>query len=56
MLARYAEGPEQLERALAGLDDAGLDATVSQDGWTVRRTVHHIVDGDVAARATRGGS
>jgi uncharacterized damage-inducible protein DinB len=46
VLARYAEGPEQLERALAGLDDAGLDARVSQNGWTVRQTVHHIVDGD----------
>jgi uncharacterized damage-inducible protein DinB len=28
------------------LDEAGLDARVSQDGWTVRQVVHHIVDGD----------
>ena len=46
VLARYAEGPEQLERALEGLDEAGLDARVSQDGWSVRQVVHHIVDGD----------
>jgi hypothetical protein len=46
VLARYAQGPEQLELALAGLDGPGLDASGSQGGWTVRQIVHHIVDGD----------
>lgn len=46
VLARYAEGPEQLERALEGLDEPDLNVRVSQHGWTVRQVVHHIVDGD----------
>ncbi len=46
VLARYAEGPAQLEAALEGLDEASLDVRVSQNGWTVRQVVHHIVDGD----------
>jgi hypothetical protein len=46
VLTRYAEGPEQLERALAGLDELGLDASRSPGAWTVRQIVHHIVDGD----------
>jgi len=45
-LARFADGPEQLERALEGLDEAGLDIPVFQDGWTARQVVDHIVDGD----------
>jgi len=46
ILARYVEGPAQLERALAGLQDADLDAPPAQGGWTIRQIVHHIVDGD----------
>ena len=46
LLARYAQGPEQLERALEGLDERDLDTRVSQHGWTVRQVAHHIVDGD----------
>jgi hypothetical protein len=42
VLARYADGPEQLERAIAGLNEPNLDARVSQDGWTVRQVVHHV--------------
>lgn len=46
VLRQYAEGPEILEDALAGLDGTGLDACGPQGGWTVRQIVHHIVDGD----------
>lgn len=46
VLAQYADGPGQLERALDGLDEADLDTRVSQGGWTVRQVAHHIVDGD----------
>ena len=46
VLARYTEGPIVLERAIADLQDADLDALPSQGGWTIRQIVHHIVDGD----------
>ena len=46
VLARYMEGPALLERALSGLQDADLDTSPSQGGWTIRQIVHHIVDGD----------
>lgn len=35
-----------LERAIADLQDADLDASPPQGGWTIREIVHHIVDGD----------
>jgi hypothetical protein len=46
VLARFMAGPALLERALAGVQDAELDASSSQGGWTIRQIVHHIVDGD----------
>jgi uncharacterized damage-inducible protein DinB len=46
IVARYVEGPAQLEQALVGLQDADLDAPPAQGGWTIRQIVHHIVDGD----------
>lgn len=46
VLARYMKGPALLERALAGIQDADLDAPPSRGGWTIRQIVHHIVDGD----------
>jgi uncharacterized damage-inducible protein DinB len=46
VLALYAKGPAMLERALADLQDADLDAPPSEGGWTVRQIVHHIADGD----------
>ena len=35
-----------LERAIADLQNADLDAPPSQGSWTIRQIVHHIVDGD----------
>jgi hypothetical protein len=46
VLARFREGPELLERALAGIQDSDLDTPPAQGGWTIRQIVHHIVDGD----------
>jgi hypothetical protein len=46
ILARYAEGPAELEQALAGLRDEDLDAPPAGGGWTIRQIVHHIADGD----------
>lgn len=46
LLTNYAKGPEQLESALAGLEEADLDVAAASDGWTIRQIAHHIVDGD----------
>lgn len=41
--------PEQLRRAVAGLDDAQLDTPYREGGWTVRQLVHHLPDSHVNA-------
>jgi hypothetical protein len=46
VLARYAEGPVQLENAIKGLAESDLDLAPSQGGWSIREIVHHIADGD----------
>jgi uncharacterized damage-inducible protein DinB len=46
VLGRYMEGPALLERALADIQEAELDAPPSQGGWTIREIAHHVVDGD----------
>lgn len=45
-IARYADGPKQLEAAVAGLSGANLDIAERDDTWTVRQIVHHVADGD----------
>jgi len=45
-IARFREGPYQLEQVVLGLTDADLDAKPSRGGWTIREIVHHIIDGD----------
>jgi len=45
-LARYADGPAQLDAALANLNEADLDWGPAEGGWTIRQIVHHIADGD----------
>lgn len=46
VLARFADGPKQLEAAIAGLSEGELDVAERVDTWTIRQLVHHIVDGD----------
>jgi uncharacterized damage-inducible protein DinB len=46
IIARYADGPDQVEAAIAGLSEGELDIAESDDTWTIRQIVHHIVDGD----------
>jgi len=46
IIARYADGPRQLEAALAGLPQGGLDVAERDGAWTIRQIVHHVVDGD----------
>jgi hypothetical protein len=60
VLARYADGPAQLEAAIAGLAEAELDLAQTADTWTIRQIVHHVVDGDdiwkVCVKAALGNS
>ncbi len=46
IVARYVEGPVQLEAAIAGLSEAELDIAPPGGGWSIRQIVHHIADGD----------
>ena len=46
ILAQYVAGPDDLERALEGLEEADLDAAREPGKWTIRQIVHHVVDGD----------
>jgi hypothetical protein len=60
ILARYADGPAQLEAAVTDLAEAELDLAQSADTWTIRQLVHHVVDGDdiwkVCIKAALGNS
>jgi len=46
IIARYADGPNQLETAIAGLSERDLDIAESDGAWTIRQIVHHVADGD----------
>jgi uncharacterized damage-inducible protein DinB len=46
IIARYADGPNQLETAIAGLSERELDIAESDGTWTIRQIVHHVADGD----------
>jgi hypothetical protein len=46
ILALYVDGPAQLDAALTGLAESDLDLALTNDAWTIRQIVHHIVDGD----------
>ena len=46
ILAQYVAGPDDLERAIEGLDEADLDAAREPGKWTIRQIVHHVIDGD----------
>jgi len=60
VLARYADGPAQLEAAIAGLTETDLDMAQTADTWTIRQIVHHVVDGDdiwkICIKAALGSS
>jgi hypothetical protein len=59
LLDGYVQGPERLVQALAELHDSDLDLALSEDTWSIRQIVHHIVDGDdlwkMCTKAALGG-
>lgn len=48
-IAQIAAAPEQLRRAVQGLDDKQLDTPYRDGGWTVRQVVHHVPDSHMHA-------
>ena len=46
ILKQYAEGPLLLDSILTSLSETELDLALSDDSWSIRQIVHHIVDGD----------
>ena len=46
ILARYADGPYQLDAVISGLSEADFDLALAPHTWTIRQYTHHIVDGD----------
>jgi catechol 2,3-dioxygenase-like lactoylglutathione lyase family enzyme len=47
----YDLGPEQLQQALAGLDEADLDLRRAPGKWSIRELVLHLVDSDATSLA-----
>lgn len=46
MLTMYAKAPDELEAVLKGITDSDLDRSLTPESWSIRQTVHHMVDGD----------
>ena len=49
LIERYREGPRVVEEALAGLDDAALDAAPPDGSWTPRMVAHHLADSEMTS-------
>jgi DinB superfamily len=41
--------PQHLENAILNLDEAQLNTTYRDDGWTVKQVVHHVADSHMNA-------
>jgi len=41
--------PSDIERALEGLTEEALDLRGGTDGWSIRETVHHLVEANLVA-------
>ena len=48
-IEEIAACPAEMRRAVAGLDDARLDTTYRDGGWTARQVVHHVADSHMNA-------
>ena len=49
LIVQIAAAPENLRRAVKGLDDKQLDTPYRDGGWTVRQVVHHVPDSHMNA-------
>ena len=46
MITLYAKAPDELEVILSGITESDLDKRLTPETWSIRQTVHHMVDGD----------
>ena len=44
MIRAIEEAPEELTKAVSGLDEKQLDTVYREGGWTARQVVHHVAD------------
>jgi hypothetical protein len=49
LLARYRQGPDELESAVRALTDARLDTRPAEGGWSPRQVVHHCADSELTS-------
>jgi uncharacterized damage-inducible protein DinB len=47
LAAFYAQGPAELDKALAGLSEVEMDLTLQEGSWSIRQIVHHLADTDL---------
>jgi hypothetical protein len=62
LIQEWGEISTRIERAIEGLNDHELDARGGPEGWSIRETVHHLVEANqiasnivIAAMANTGG-
>ena len=49
LIARYQEGPAEIDRALEGITNEELDFRIAEGEWTPREVVHHLADSEMTA-------
>jgi len=49
LIKAIAAAPNELRKAVAGLNDKQLDTSYRADGWTIRQVVHHVADSHLNA-------
>ncbi len=49
LIDKYQDGYRAVAEALAGIDDAGLDARPAPGKWSAREIVHHLGDSEMTS-------
>jgi hypothetical protein len=49
LLARYRDGADEVDAALAGITEEELDRRPAPGDWTAREVVHHLADSEATA-------
>jgi hypothetical protein len=49
LIAKYREGPAEVDQALDGITEAELDFRIAEGEWTPREVVHHLADSEMTS-------
>jgi hypothetical protein len=49
LIAKYREGPGEVDRALEGITEEELDFRIADGEWTPREVVHHLADSEMTS-------